>query len=209
MTGLGIDLTHRCNLNCDFCWKFVKQSDYEMTMQQVDNFCKYFGHLKPRLLRITGGEPLMHPQFMEILLKLRDVFSQSIMQVVTNAILLKQDMLMSHVRYVVTPYDANKNCFDNLGLKPYPRPHGYYDRNHDPDLSDKRARAIHARCLYKQIRIIGDNIYDCCHAETMERLRGCQIVHTKVEKDWEEKFDSVERWPECIHCFVGDGGRKI
>lgn len=205
--GLGIDLTHRCNLNCSFCWKFVKQSNYEMTLEQVDNFCKYFGHLKPKKLRITGGEPLMHPNFWEILKLLKDVFCDSIMQVTTNGLLLRDWMKIKRVSYIITPYPEN----EYLNVKKFPRPNEYFDRDHDPDLSDERAKRIHKNCLYKQIRVIGDNVYDCCHAETMERLRDCPMVHVKVGKDWEKEFAEQDknRWIECVHCFVGDGGKKI
>ena len=41
MLGLGIDLTHRCNLHCKFCWKFVENSEYEMSMEQVEAIFPY------------------------------------------------------------------------------------------------------------------------------------------------------------------------
>lgn len=182
-----------------------------MTMDQVDNFCKYFGHLKPKKLRITGGEPLIHPLFIEVLYMLLNTFTDSIMQVTTNGILLKSSMFLDRVCYVITPYNENEDLTYPGRVNIYPRPHGYYDRNHDPGLSDKQARRKHDNCLYKQIRVIGDNVYDCCHAETMERLRGCPPVHVRVGKNWEREFydQDKDRWIECVHCFVGDGGRRV
>lgn len=207
--GLGIDLTHRCNLKCSFCWKFVETSQYEMTINQVEKFCYHFGYLKPQKLRVTGGEPLEHPQFKEIIPILLNTFPQ--IQLTTNGLLLDDTMFYERVRYVVTPYPANKEVGERFGNKViiYPRPHGYYNRYHDPDLPEKTARKKHETCLYKQIRVIGDNVYDCCHAQTMERLGKCPPVHAKVEENWEHEFVNSDWWQECVHCFVGDGGEKL
>ena len=202
--GLGIDLTHRCNLRCPFCWKFVTRSDYEMTMEQVDNFCRYFGYLKPKKLRITGGEPLMHPQFKEVLMKLLKAFPESLMQVTTNGTLLKSSLFFDRVQYLITPYQENEDIEYTGKVTIYPRPRGYYDRNYDPNLTERQAKNIHKNCVYKQIRVIGDNVYDCCHAETMERIKGCEPVHVKVGAGWEQEFTrkEPERWIECVHCFA-------
>lgn len=211
MIGLGIDLTHRCNLRCTFCWKFVEISKYEMTLKQVKNFCRYFRHLRPVALRITGGEPLMHPNFKKIIHLLMDSFPFSTMQILTNGLLLNDSMFHERVRYVVTPYLENEEIRirykDKITV--YPRPHGYFDRNHDPNLSEKQARVKHHDCLYKQIRVIGDSVYDCCHAQTMERFARCLPVHVKVGENWQQEFDKMDNWQECVHCFVGDGGKKI
>jgi organic radical activating enzyme len=202
--GLGIDLTHRCNLNCSFYWKFVKQSTYEMTMAQLEDFCRYFAYLKPKKLRITGGEPLSHPQFKEMLLKLLKAFPDSLMQVTTNGTLLKSSLMMDRVQYVITPYSENE-ALDYPGkVTIHPRPFGYYDRDHDPNLTDRQAKKIHQTCLYKQIRVIGYNVYDCCHAETMERIKGCDPVHVRVGSGWGKEFNerSPTWWGECTHCFA-------
>ena len=43
----------------------------------------------------------------------------------------------------------------------------------------------------------------------MERQGKCPAVHAEVGEDWEEEFDKLDNWRECVHCFVGDGGKKI
>ena len=211
LRGLGIDLTHRCNLRCDFCWKFVEDSNYEMTMTQAERFCRYFGHLRPRKVRVTGGEPLTHPNFWEIICWLMNTFTFSAIQITTNGLLLDKSMFHNQIQYVVTPYLENEDIRIRFKDKitVFPRPQGYFDRNHDPDLSEKQAKKKHKNCLYKQIRVIGDNVYDCCHAQTMERKGKCPMVHAEVGEDWEQEFDKLDNWRECVHCFVGDGGKKI
>lgn len=206
--GLGIDLTHRCNQRCSFCWKFVEQSNYEMTFEQVKRFCKYFGYLKPKKLRITGGEPLIHPRFFGVVDLLLEFFER--LQVTTNGLLLTEEHFRPRVQYVVTPYTFNQDIIKRFKSKVlvYPRPNGLFDRNHDPDLSESRAKAKHKNCLYKQIRIIGNRVYDCCHAETMERLGRAEDVHIMVGEDINNLFKK-DNWKECVHCFVGDKGRKI
>lgn len=211
MNGLGIDLTHRCNLNCHFCWKFVETSEYEMTMTQIEQFCKYFGHLRPRKLRIAGGEPLAHPEFKTAISMLSEAFFFSALQIVTNGLLLDESMFSKRIQYIVTPYPVNEEIINHFKDKiiVFPRPKGYFDRNHDPDLSEERAKQKHKNCGYKQIRVIGDNVYDCCHAQTMERRGMCPPVHVKVGENWEQELEDSHNWQECVHCFVGDGGKKI
>jgi organic radical activating enzyme len=175
-----------------------------MNMYQLDRFCEFFAHIKPKKLRITGGEPLMHPQFKFVMYKLRKVFPDSLMQITTNGLLLKMNFLPG-VQYVITPYPENKDLTYPGKVTIYPRPRGYFDRDHDPNLSERQARQIHKNCVYKQIRVIGDNVYDCCHAETMERIKSCDPVHVKVGPVWEKEFNEKEkdRWIECVHCFAG------
>ncbi|GAF95734.1 unnamed protein product, partial [marine sediment metagenome] len=156
-----------------------------MTFEQAERFCEYFGHLTPNKVRITGGEPLMHPLFKEIIAMLIDTFTFSAMQITTNGLFLDESMFDNQIQFVVTPYLENEDIRmkfkDKITI--LPRPHGYFDRNHDPNLSEEAARKRHQKCLYKQIRIIGDNIYDCCHAQTMERQGKCPAVHAKVGVD--------------------------
>ena len=182
-----------------------------MSIRQVKNFCRYFRHLRPKKVRVTGGEPLMHPKFKEVILLLMDSFIFSAIQITTNGLLLDESMFNNQIQYVVTPYIENEQARIQFKDKIIilPRPHGYFDRNHDPNLSEKAARERHQNCLYKQIRVIGDNVYDCCHAQTMERFGKCPPVHAKVGENWQQEFDKLDNWQECVHCFVGDGGKKI
>lgn len=213
--NLSVDLTHRCNLNCSFCWKFVRQRKFDyMTEEQLDDFCKYFRDVPFSRLRVVGGEPLLHPHFFDVMFEFLDVFKKPI-NVITNGILLTDTLLdIPNVVYTITPYPQNAEIIKKYNHHPnfavLDRTGGYFDRDHDPNFSDKDAKIAHETCGYHQIRVIGDNVYDCCHAETMERLRGCPNVHVKMSEGClQELAEKDNLFEECRHCFIGDKGRII
>ncbi|MFX0038734.1 MAG: tetraether lipid synthase Tes [Promethearchaeota archaeon] len=65
-----IDLTNRCNFNCNFCYANVLQSGYlvEPTLEEIDRIMKHF-RSKPMpavAIMFTGGEPTVRKDFPEI-----------------------------------------------------------------------------------------------------------------------------------------------
>jgi hypothetical protein len=65
-----IDLTNRCNFNCNFCYANVLQSGYlvEPTLEEIDRVMKHF-RSKPIpavAIMFTGGEPTVRKDFPEI-----------------------------------------------------------------------------------------------------------------------------------------------
>jgi organic radical activating enzyme len=212
MKLLSLDLTHRCNLRCSFCWKFMDRARLgDMTSEQLDNFCKYLHHIPTPYLRIVGGEPLMHKNFKGAIARLRQTFGDMKFLIVTNGTRLTDELIrMPNMEYVITSYPQNENISRQFSGKITITRRKYFDRNHDPNLTEERARSIHKRCGYKQYRVIGDYLYDCCHAETLHRLERSPFTGVKVAPDCDKELLAKEdNWRECIHCFVGDGGRLI
>ena len=65
-----IDLTNRCNFNCNFCYANVLQSGYlvEPSLEEIDRIMKHF-RSKPIpaiAIMFTGGEPTVRKDFPEI-----------------------------------------------------------------------------------------------------------------------------------------------
>ncbi len=59
---LSIDLTHACNLSCDFCGKRINERrGAHMTKDQLAVVLKFVTGYK--IMHISGGEPLVHPYF--------------------------------------------------------------------------------------------------------------------------------------------------
>ena len=203
---LGFDMTHKCNLHCSFCWKFMDKATFGgVTDEQVDNFCKYLGHVETPYIRVVGGEPLMHPNFANVILRMQETFVNKKFLIVTNGLLLTDDLLcIPNTEYVITVYPQNRHIPKKFNGKITVTKREYRDRNHDPNLSDNQAMTIHGKCGYRQFRMIGDNLYDCCHAETLERIGRSPQVHVKVARDCDSELLSSNFWQECKHCFVGD-----
>ncbi len=65
-------ITHQCNINCDYC--FIKASKEALSVPKklITDFAKYFAEKGLMEVRLTGGEPLLHPDFVEILDRFKD-----------------------------------------------------------------------------------------------------------------------------------------
>jgi hypothetical protein len=61
--------TYRCNLKCQHCDQYCNlwdQPESDVTLEQVARFCDDALDLPLEWIRITGGEPTLHPQFAAI-----------------------------------------------------------------------------------------------------------------------------------------------
>jgi len=65
-----IDLTNRCNFNCNFCYANVQKSGYlvEPTLEEIDRIMHHFRSkpIPPPAIMFTGGEPTVRKDFPEI-----------------------------------------------------------------------------------------------------------------------------------------------
>jgi 7,8-dihydro-6-hydroxymethylpterin dimethyltransferase len=90
-TALGnIDLTNRCNLTCPICFANANVTGrvYEPTKEQVMEMLQLYRREQPvagRLVQFSGGEPTVHPDFLEILRGARNIGFSHI-QVASNGI---------------------------------------------------------------------------------------------------------------------------
>ncbi|MFH1071318.1 MAG: radical SAM protein [Candidatus Glassbacteria bacterium] len=72
-TALGnIDLTNRCNLNCPICFANANATGriYEPSKEEVMQMLDLYRSEKPvygRMVQFSGGEPTIHPDFLEII----------------------------------------------------------------------------------------------------------------------------------------------
>lgn len=87
-----VQLADHCNLNCIGCSHFSPIADEHFL--DVDNYrkdCKKLAELAKKYVReisLMGGEPLMHKDIVDIIEITRNNFEKSIIEIVTNGILL-------------------------------------------------------------------------------------------------------------------------
>lgn len=89
-----IDITYRCNLGCPNCNRSCGErqapSNEDMTVEQIHKFIQEQIENEKKWIRIrlAGGEPTLHPHFMEILTSLleykRDHSPETCIEIVTN-----------------------------------------------------------------------------------------------------------------------------
>ena len=93
-TNLRISVTDRCNIRCFYCMpnenvRFKPRKEL-LTFEEIERFVRVVARMGVCKLRLTGGEPLLHPQIDEIVAGL--VQRRKYVYLCTNAILLKQHL---------------------------------------------------------------------------------------------------------------------
>jgi hypothetical protein len=92
-TFIEIDITYRCNLGCFNCNRSLGQgqapSNEEMTVEQIEKFVQesQTNQVRWERIHIVGGEPTLHPHFLEILsvlLKYKQNYSPNTFILVTS-----------------------------------------------------------------------------------------------------------------------------
>ncbi|MFA5331134.1 MAG: radical SAM protein [Methanoregula sp.] len=95
----NIDLTNRCNLNCDFCFANARACGfvYEPSFDEVVGMMKVLRDEKPvptPAVQFSGGEPTMRSDLVEIVKKAKEMgFPQ--VQIATNGVKLANDPALS------------------------------------------------------------------------------------------------------------------
>lgn len=111
-------IVDHCNLNCAGCSHFSPLAP--TWFETIDQFEEDFGELalktkgKVGMIRLMGGEPLLHPNLIKFLESARDLFPTTEIQVVTNGLLL------SKLKKQLQPVCMNLKiliCMSDYGLK--------------------------------------------------------------------------------------------
>lgn len=85
-TRVELELTERCNLSCRFCYNSQKPVDSPCVMQILQRLTE---EGVPEIV-LTGGEPVLHPQFKDILYRCSSMFQKTMIQ--TNGTLIDDDV---------------------------------------------------------------------------------------------------------------------
>ncbi len=88
--SLRITLTNRCNVNCIYCHHDgMRSSKNEMTPDEIYRICKIAKRIGVRKIRLSGGEPLIRKEIVEIVSKINSIGFNDI-SITTNGILLEK-----------------------------------------------------------------------------------------------------------------------
>ncbi|MBO6109685.1 MAG: GTP 3',8-cyclase MoaA [Methanobrevibacter sp.] len=88
--SLRITLTNRCNVNCIYCHHDgMRSSENEMTPDEIHKICQIAKRIGVRKIRLSGGEPLIRKDIVEIISKINSVGFNDI-SITTNGILLEK-----------------------------------------------------------------------------------------------------------------------
>ncbi|MEM4196205.1 MAG: radical SAM protein, partial [Methanothermobacter sp.] len=67
LVSLRISVTGRCNVSCIYCHRDgIVRSDEEMSPEDIENICRVASDLGVKKIRLSGGEPLIRDDIVEI-----------------------------------------------------------------------------------------------------------------------------------------------
>ena len=121
--SLRITLTNRCNVNCLYCHHdgMVRSKD-EMNADELYTICKIAKKIGVKKIRLSGGEPLLKEDIVEIIEKIARLDFKDI-SMTTNGILLEkyaQDLKDAGLNRVNVSLDTlNRETFEFITKKDY------------------------------------------------------------------------------------------
>ena len=121
--NIGFELTPYCNFNCKMC--YIHDAHLKASVLNKDqwiNIAKQARNLGVLFILLTGGEPLLHPQFKEIYTELKNM--GMILTINTNGTLINEEMaqfLSSNPprRINLSLYGTTNEIYNNLCEKPH------------------------------------------------------------------------------------------
>ena len=121
--SLRITLTNRCNVNCIYCHHDgMQHSKDEMTSQEIYTLCKIAKKIGVEKIRLSGGEPLLKKDIIDIITKISSLNFKDI-SITTNGILLNeyaQDLKNAGLKRVNVSLDTlNKDTYQFITKKDY------------------------------------------------------------------------------------------
>ncbi len=92
----NVDLTNRCNMTCPVCFANANAAGYlyEPSFEQIRGMLQTLRDMRPvdsRVVQFSGGEPTIHPQFVEILALAKEMGFTHI-QAATNGLLFADSL---------------------------------------------------------------------------------------------------------------------
>lgn len=116
---LTIEITQYCEHGCDYCSTDASKDGKHLPFEDIKRFLKQYGEALISRINISGGEPLSHPEFYNILKYCRRftddvwVYTNAIDKIIYNTDVIKEIQVEANVclvpgKHVYLPRNAGK-----------------------------------------------------------------------------------------------------
>lgn len=123
-----LPITSACNMDCVFCSHQFNPPQLEVyslptrTLKEVEELLDFLDPNKKIIIgesvtRIMEGEPLLHPDFLEIVEIIRKKFSQTPVQITTNGSLLREEVIKRLANLLPLEINLSLNSASLMGRK--------------------------------------------------------------------------------------------
>lgn len=201
-------IVDHCNLNCAGCSHFSPLA--QPWFENIETFKKDFMQLaeltnqQVGVIRLMGGEPLLHPQVLDFLKLTRELFPYSQIQIVSNGILIpsmKQELLEvcndNDILICVSNYGLNINLHQTLNGFKWTRvdwKNELYNISLDLDGAQDPTRAFN-NCdlhMYKWYYFQNGCFYPCCVCANIDYFNQYFNLNLECENECISIYNHME-----------------
>lgn len=175
LTRLCVEVTNRCNLRCPHCYAECGTAGLPGSDLSFEGFCGMldeFVRLRGRRITLTGGEPLIHPRFRELVQRCREAAVE--ISVLTNGVAVDSGwagFLADNADSVQVSLDGSTpEIHDRI------RGTGSFARS---CAAIERLRAAGVRELATSTTIMGHNVHDLMDILVLTERLGVSAAHFK------------------------------
>jgi hypothetical protein len=87
--NLQINVALGCNLGCEYCTNFGRYGKGITPLNELVRWCETWNQkIAPKIIKLSGGEPLLHPDIISVLEETRRCWPKAGLELVTNGLLL-------------------------------------------------------------------------------------------------------------------------
>jgi len=210
---LEIAITDYCNLACPNCSQAVPliKNKQTMSLSHIKNIAKLTdGHFD--IIKISGGEPTMHPQFREITESLHSMFPKAKgFEMATNGFKLLEykDIIHNFDWICLSNYPGlNDKEYNEILKQNFPNVYPE-EKIIERDLVDIKIlpnidkQNIFEHCSLKYIyKVTQDRLYPCCmlFAVSVMRTLDRTKVSTKLDEEWKINLFNLDKQTIEQYC---------
>lgn len=212
---LELAITDFCNLGCPLCSQAtpLQKNKKIISIEELENISRFIKPFEFYVVKISGGEPTLHPHFREICQSLKKMFPAHYYILATNGFKLEalRDCL---------------NVFNHIDLSHYPGLNdAVYRRIINLNIPNIRTQIrrdniemvnvhieknlnkhnIYKYCIFsKFLKIVQCRIYPCCVIFGLAVRKDIDINRVSVlfDADWRRNLAKINMQPYCEHCWV-------
>ena len=107
-----LHVSEHCNLRCDQCCNLSPfHKERFMSMEELNRICDFLEkNINPDVIKVAGGEPLLHPQLLEILQTIKRRFPDTNLRIITNGLLANQRLTEDIMATIDQLWVSNYQC---------------------------------------------------------------------------------------------------
>ena len=201
---INLAITDRCSRACPSCCCNIPRikDHWDISFVELERAANCISGI--RRLRLTGGEPSIHPMFKEIVLMAREMFKCSAFEIETNGYYFDKDQsIFEHFDLIeVTNYHEPEFKSNQKDIESVLKNVKLRGKVHigDPVVHYPRTRRGVTKCERGNFRmpsLYKGRIYPCAMGWGID-----DPVSIQLSKDWLEQLNKVDL--PCKRCFMAD-----